>query len=117
MTFEIFCEKFDNLSDEMKIEIYRNYLSEVGEEGIYPFDEEFFDMCFSCSPMDAARAVYFGNIDSWSDSYIRFNAYGNLESLSEYEVLGEIDDHMEDIYKNSFLWCDYIEEDGDEEEE
>lgn len=43
------------------------------------FDEEFFKIFFS-DPIEAARATYFGNIQNWNDKYIRFNAYGNLES-------------------------------------
>ncbi|EAK8385904.1 hypothetical protein CIC46_10175 [Listeria monocytogenes] len=37
-------------------------------------------------PYEAARMVYFGNIHSWDDDYLRFNGYGNLESLSEAEA-------------------------------
>ena len=116
MTFESFCEKFEELDNSVKVSIYREYLVEQGDEPIWNFDEEFFDVSFS-NPMDAARATYFGEIQSWSDEYIRFNAYGNLESLSEHEVLGEIEDYMEEIYDNGYLWSDYIEDDDEDEEE
>ena len=61
--------------------------------------------------MEAARATYFGKIESWNDEYIKFNAYGNLESMSEYEVLGEIDYYLEDIYEHDEIWGNYIDED------
>lgn len=52
---------------------------------VYEFDEDFFRTIFS-DPYEAARAVYFGNIRSWSDAYVRFNGYGNLESVSEEQA-------------------------------
>jgi hypothetical protein len=66
--------------------------------------------------MEAARATFFGKIDSWSDEYIKFNGYGNLESMDEYEVLEEIDNYLEEIFDNSDTWEDYIEDDGDDED-
>lgn len=40
---------------------------------------------------DAARATYFGDIRNWNDPYIRFNAYGNLETTYriDYEPYDE----------------------------
>ena len=67
--------------------------------------------------MEAARATFFGKIDSWNDEYIKFNGYGNLESMDEYEVLEKIDDYLEEIFDNSDTWEDYIEDDEDEEED
>ena len=80
------------------------------------FDEDFFSMAFS-NPMEAARATFFGSIESWSDEYIRFNAYGNLESLSEYQAEGEIEYYIEDIFEHPDVWEDYIDDDEDEENE
>ena len=48
----------------------------------HPFYEETFSMLFS-NFIEAARATYFGNINEWTDNYIRLNAYGNLESCDE----------------------------------
>ena len=63
----------------------------------YPFDDEFF-MIFE-SPMEAARAVYFGNIQSWGDSWIRLNGLGNCEST--YSI--DYDYDAEDIMR---LWVE-----------
>ena len=54
------------------------------------FDEEFFETLES--PMEAARATYFGDIKSWNDTYIRLNIYGNLESTNEIDYAFEMDD-------------------------
>jgi len=118
MKYEVFEEKFKELSIGERLSIFNTYCIEHGDpdNGIHSFDEEFFDTYFS-NPMDAARATFFGKIESWSDDYIKFNAYGNLESMSEYEVLEEIDYYLEEIFDNPDTWEDYIEDDGDEEEE
>ena len=58
--------------------------------------------------------------NSWSDEYIRFNAYGNLESLSEFDAVEKAEDYIDDIYDYEDVWEDYIEpeeEDEDEEDE
>lgn len=54
------------------------------------FDEEFFETFKS--PIEAARATYFGDIKSWNDPYIRLNVYGNLESTNEIDYVFEMDD-------------------------
>ena len=64
---------------------------------VYEFDDDFFLTYFSDSPMDAARATYFGDIQSWSDEWIRFNGYGNLESLSDYAFEKELQESADDI--------------------
>lgn len=49
---------------------------------LFVFDDEFFNIFFADKPMEAARAASFGNLN-WSDDYIYFNGYGNLESTSD----------------------------------
>lgn len=56
----------------------------------YEFDDDFFNTFFQGKPEEAARATFFGSIQNWMDAYIRFNGYGNLESLSEYEYDREL---------------------------
>ena len=118
MKYEKFEELFNELSLNERLSIFNTYCSEHGnsDNEIYSFDEEFFYTYFN-DPMEAARATFFGEIESWSDEYIKFNAYGNLESLSEGEVLNKINDHIEDIFDNPDTWKDYIEDDEDEEED
>ena len=114
MTFECFCDKFDDLSVSDKLSIFNEYLVENGDECIYSFDEEFFDTMFE-SPIESARATYFGNIGNWCDEYIRFDVYGNLESLSEYDLLKEIEEHLEELYDRDHMWSNYIDDDEDDD--
>ena len=115
MKYEVFEEKFKELSIGEKIAIFNNYIPD-GDNEIYTFDEEFFETFFS-NPMEAARATFFGKINSWTDEYIKINAYGNLESMSEYDVLEEIDYYLEEIFDNTDTWEDYIDNEEEEEEE
>ncbi len=116
MRYETFVEKFNELSTSERVSIFNAYCVEHGDPDseIHSFDEEFFNTYFS-DPMEAVRAAFFGKIESWSDEYIKFNAYGNLESMSEYEVLGEIEYCLEDIFENPDTWESYIDDDDEEE--
>lgn len=114
MDYEVFKERFDNLSTSEKLSIYNKYCLNYGcNEPIECFDEDFFN-CFFSDKMEVARAVFFGNIQSWTDEYIRFNAYGNLESLNEFDVVEEIDNYVVDIFECEDIWKDYIDSEEDE---
>lgn len=77
-------------------------------------DEEFFNTFFT-NPMDAVRASYYGEYN-YMDEYVRFNAYGNLESMDEYDVreehLNMIDDIIEELIEMRHNICvpDEVEE-------
>lgn len=68
-----------------------------------PNDDEFWNIYFNDDPQEAARATYFGDIRNWNDPYIRFNAYGNLETTYsidyepyEQEIIEEwLNQHLE----------------------
>ena len=118
MKYETFAEEFGNLTIDAKVDIFNEYCLNYGDSDnmLYSFDDEFFEMSFS-SKMEVARATFFGNIESWSDEYIRFDAYGNLESLSEYSAEGEIEYYLEDIFEHEDVWDNYIDNVDDDEEE
>lgn len=120
ISLEKFTEEFKNLTDREKIAIYNEYCLEHGDSDkmLYDFDEEFFEMAFEGKePMEICRATFFGNITSWNDEYIRFNAYGNLESLSEYDAVEVAEDHVNEIYEYEDVWNYNIETEEDEDEE
>lgn len=122
ISLEKFTEEFKNLTDREKIAIYNEYCLEHGDSDkmLYDFDEEFFEMAFEGKePMEICRATFFDHITSWNDEYIRFNAYGNLESLSEYDAVEEIYEYdaVEEIYEYEDVWEDYIESEEDEDED
>lgn len=112
--FEIWKDHWDELDDGTKISIRNEYCREHNsDDEIFSFDEEFFETFFSGSnAMEVARAVYFGNIQNWNDEYIKFNGYGNLESMSTYDVVKDTEDYyLNDIFNDDRSWRDEIDED------
>lgn len=66
-------------------------------------DEEFFETMFE-SKSEVARAVCYGDY-SYTDDYVKFNAYGNLESVSQWELEEKLNDYKEEIideYLNAY---------------
>lgn len=63
---------------------------EVWENEDYIINELF------SNPYEAIRSSYFGCYN-FNDSLIRFNGYGNIESLSESEYMDELTENIEDI--------------------
>ena len=59
----------------------------------YYNDDDFFAMAFGTNVLDAVRAVCYGDY-KYSDDYVKFDAYGNLESANLYEIM-----NMYDLYK------------------
>lgn len=62
----------------------------------YDNDEEFFNVFFEGKPMEAVRASHYGEYE-FMDDYVRFNGYGNLESLTEYQYQQELKDEIDNI--------------------
>lgn len=120
ISYEKFLEAWNDLERNEKISLYNDFAREHAvDDEIFSFDEEFFNMYFEGNPMEAARAVYFGKIECWNDEYIKFNGYGNLVSMSDYQAAEWADDYTREIYKYPELWREYIDEDdyADDEEE
>lgn len=61
-----------------------------------PNDDEFWEIYFDDNPQEAARATYFGDIRNWNDPYIRFNAYGNLETTYKIDYKPYEDEILEE---------------------
>lgn len=68
---------------------------------VYDFDDEFFNMFFEGNVINAVQRTFFGNIQSWNDEYIRFNGYGNLESLSSFDYEKELEDNADEIIERA----------------
>lgn len=62
----------------------------------YENDEEFFQTFFYNKVDEAVRAVCYGSYE-YTDDYVRFNAYGNLDSCSEFELEDELKDNVDEI--------------------
>lgn len=84
---------WENLTDDEKIALWNEYCSENNfDDTIHTFDDDFFETFFcNAEPMKMFQLGCFSQI-SWSDNYIKFNGYGNLESLNDYEAVNSIDE-------------------------
>lgn len=82
---------WDDKDDDDKVSLWNEYCdaNNIAGDIWQAFDEEFFNVYFVNNPMDAARAVSFGEVD-WSHEYIKFDGYGNLESTND--PISEIDE-------------------------
>lgn len=123
--FEYFEERFNELTLSDKLALYNDYCSnQSNEDVIYEFDECFINEYFS-KPWDAILSVHYGHVN-FTDEYVKFDGYGNLETLSHYELNELIGNYVEDIYDcgqyNDYIdMSDYVsyevDEDEDEEED
>jgi len=89
----------------------------------YENDEEFFQIFFGNKVMEAVRAVSFGNYN-YSDSLVRFNGYGNLETLTDWELEQELKgsyieiiETAQDLYNDNNIDIDWLIRDYEDEEE
>lgn len=103
-------ELVEKIKNELTINDLKEMVSELNSWNgsldwleYYENDEDFFDLWFPNNPDEAVRSVCYGSYE-YMDDYVRFNAYGNLESCSEYEYEKEIEENAEEIINT------YIEE-------
>ncbi|UPI12515.1 hypothetical protein [Bacillus phage SBSphiJ4] len=59
-------------------------------------DEDFFNTYFEGKPMEAVRAAVYGDYHYMND-YVKFDGYGNLKSVSEYDMEEELKENIEEI--------------------
>ena len=71
-------------------------------------DEDFYDIYFR-DKQEIARAVYYASNYNYTDDYVRFNVYGNLETCCEYERGKELVDNVEEILDT---WYELYSEDN-----
>ena len=63
----------------------------------YENDEYFYEDFFN-SKEEVARAVYYGgNGYNYTDAYVRFDVYGNLETTDDYNRQRDLEDGVEEI--------------------
>lgn len=118
MTYDNFTTAWAELDRNDKINLFNEYAREYNPDNqLFEFTDDFFNEFFSGNPAEAVRACFFGNIQNWSDGWLRFNGYGNLVSLSDYEAEEWANDYQGEIYEHPEIWGEYIDDEGDEEEE
>ena len=74
---------------------------------VYNNDEEFFDIFFANNPAEVARAIYYGDFN-YNDEYIKFNGYGNLETLSEYDYEVLLKENVEEVIDCLIKYVEHI---------
>jgi hypothetical protein len=122
---ELFTQSWNECDTENKILVHNIYCRENSyDEEIYDNDEDFINEHFS-SPSEAVRAAYYGDY-RFSDPYVWFNGYANLESGEFENDLPYIDEkEMADWYIENFVeledisefadFIEYIENDDNED--
>ena len=98
-------EKFEQLKNEITFEELQEMLYDcIGYDGSFEDldyrenDEDFFETYFGTKD-EVARAICYGDYN-YTDDFVRFNAYGNLESASKYQVEEEIENYREEIIEH-----------------
>lgn len=102
--FDDLVEKSEIVSrfdDEIELCEYvlENYIdrSDYPELDVWCDLDEMIEVCFT-SPIEASKAIFFGNVYSWNDEYFYFNGYGNIESMGRYQY-----EELLLSYKQEFL--------------
>lgn len=99
-TYTEITELLNNMDEVELVSLWNEYQSEIsGESQIMDFDDDFFESYFS-SPAEAARATFFGEIDSWNANYVQFNGYGNIEASSYLDDMISVHDLANHIEAN-----------------
>ena len=96
-----FLKENDDILSEMVHACYM-WDSSLDNYYYYAHDEEFYNIFFENRLDELSRAIYYSNNYNYNDCYIRFNAYGNLETASEYELKDAIIDGASEIFENWF---------------
>ena len=65
----------------------------------YENNEEFFDTFFYNNPMEAVRSSFYGDYN-YCDEFVKFDGYGNLKSVDDYELEKEYKYYIDDITKS-----------------
>ena len=108
---ELIEELVENLSNDDLIYLHRNYLDEVnGYYEIYSSDE-FDEIMNGRAPEWIAHRIFYGDYNP-AAPYFKFNGYGNIQSIFEFELTEyiEIDEIVAYIIENeNALYNDEIQ--------
>lgn len=84
-----------------------NYNNELDYFDYQENDEYFFNIYFENNPAEAVRACYFGNYN-YNDKYVKFDAYGNLETACHFELERDFKCYIDDIIDKIIMLKDDI---------
>lgn len=99
---DVLLNRVEELLDD-NLEIAHNMVREINFWNgqlewldVWENDEDFFNCMYENNIMEAVRATCSGDYD-YNDDYVRINAYGNVESLSQWELDYEVMENTRDI--------------------
>ena len=84
-----------------------SYNGDLEHLEFYENDEYFFELFFNNNPMEAVRACFYGDYH-YMDAYVRINAYGNLETISEYRLSELLEESIDEIVDSLVNCWEYI---------
>lgn len=106
---ELFNVGWVNCSTAEKVDIHNTYARENNpDDEIYENDEEFFETYFEGRPFEAVRSSYFGHY-KFSDNYVWFNGYANLDSSNFVDEMPIYVDEMIDWLIENYDEISYID--------
>ena len=116
-TVEAVAEHLESLSDTDIIYLHNHYCDCIhsGDDRIYDNDEEFFNVYFS-DVMSAVRAIFYGEYN-YTDKFVKFNGYANLETTNDPLEWIDVTDIAEHIIDNEHEYRGVIDFELVEEEE
>lgn len=92
----------EEFTDELNmLEYILDNYSEREYHNLLVFDD-LDEMLQGYEPTEVARMIFFGNIQNFSDDYFRFNGYGNIESLNQYQYERELLDLEDELLEAYF---------------
>lgn len=109
-------EWFDELTTADQVEAHNIYAREQSsDDEIHSNDDDFFNTYFENRTLEAVRAVCYGEY-KYTDEYVVFNGYGNLESFNNPEDHISVGEIAADILENPENYEHMIELEETEEE-
>ena len=116
ITFEQFNEEFLELMMDERLSIYNRYCEEYDIEDKIEDNEDYNLEEYFDTKLDAIRAALYGDYRV-TDEYFKIDGRGNLESFCDLDAMEHINDKLDDIYEHPEFWKEYIDPDGDDDEE
>lgn len=96
-------ERLSECADSDLLEMCKRYFYEDGSfDFVDVFDADSIDEFFS-TPYDAIRAMFYGNVETLNE-LLKLNAYGNLESVYEYQLEEEAANSVDELA--DIIWDD-----------
>ena len=123
MNEKLLRERINELDNETLLQLYRDCNAWDGSfDFCNVWDIEELAGCMSSNAYELARSIIYGSVTNVMDP-VRYNAYGNLETVNEYDLYNDCDCYKDDLIdwlaENSHnIDLDYyIDTDGLDEED